>query len=180
MSKGPGKVQREIAALIEADPDGAWAYEELGRLTYGWAGRPQKSAFGHALKTMRLPGTWTVMQASFRNDRRFWLFDPCRLESWRKIAGPRCDPANFQPGGVYFNWTEEAQRRAARHKALREAGWTTRDVSDAVLLHEVVKVLGKSAMDQMVEFQLKAGERAHRRMLRQMAWLVSHPEKNPP
>jgi hypothetical protein len=61
---------------------------------------------------MRLPGTWGVWQASFNNDRRFWLFDPYRLEAWRKIAGPRCHPANFQPGRVYFNWTEEAKRRA--------------------------------------------------------------------
>jgi hypothetical protein len=115
MSKGPGKVQREIAALIEAEPYGAWPYEELAALVYGGSGftLAQKSAIGRALKAMRLPGTWTVMQASFCNDRRFWLFDPCRLDSWRKIAGPICDPANFQPGGVYFSWWEEAQRRAA-------------------------------------------------------------------
>ena len=49
MSKGLGKVQREITALIEAEPDGAWSYEERGRLIYGSAGRPQKSAVGRAL-----------------------------------------------------------------------------------------------------------------------------------
>jgi hypothetical protein len=27
MSKGFGKIQRTIAALIKAEPDGAWAYE---------------------------------------------------------------------------------------------------------------------------------------------------------
>ena len=94
MSKGPGKVQREIAALIEAEPDGAWSYEELARLIYGQDGRPllfgsrlraRKVAVGRALSTMQLPGTWVVVQAVFFHDRRFWLYDPCRLESWRKI-----------------------------------------------------------------------------------------------
>jgi hypothetical protein len=125
MSKGPGKVQREIAALIEANPDGAWPYEQLGSLIYGWNGGrlfSQKTAVGRALKTMRLPGTWTVMQAVFVNDRRFWLFDPCRLESWRKIDLSqkwRGDPEHFQPGGKYYEWWEEAVRR--RDAGL--AGW---------------------------------------------------------
>ena len=53
------------------------------------------------------------MQAGFRNDRRFWLYDPCRLESWRKMAG-RCDPSHWQPGGVYYGWwMESVQRRDA-------------------------------------------------------------------
>ena len=114
MSKGSGRVQRTIAALINTEPDGAWAYEHLAERIYGTAQftRAQKNAIGRALARMRLPGTWAVRQASFTNDRRFWLFDPCRLEAWRKVAGPRCDPANFEPGGVYFNWTKEAKRRA--------------------------------------------------------------------
>ena len=119
MSKGFGKIQRAIGTLIRAEPDGAWPYEDLAERIYGTAPftRAQKNAIGRALAAMRLPGTWAVYQATFRNDRRFWLFDPCRLEGWRKVAGPRCDPANFPPGGVYFNWTEEAKRRA--HKEAR-------------------------------------------------------------
>jgi hypothetical protein len=50
MSKGPGTVQRAIAALIEAEPSGAWAYEELSGLIYGTTvTRAQKSAIGRAL-----------------------------------------------------------------------------------------------------------------------------------
>ena len=115
MIKGPGKTQRALAALIEANPGGAWPFEDLAERIYGTAlfTRAQKSAIGRALKTMRLPGTWAIWQASFNNDRRFWLFDPCRLESWRKVAGPRWGPAHFQPGGGIFNWTEEAKRRAS-------------------------------------------------------------------
>ena len=77
-----------IAALIKGEPDGAWAYEHLAERIYGTAHftRAQKNAIGRALARMRLPGSWEVWQASFQNDRRFWLFDPCNLESWRKIA----------------------------------------------------------------------------------------------
>ena len=94
MGKRPGKVQREIADLIEAEPDGAWSYEELARLIYGQDDRPvlfgsrlraRKVAVGRVLSTMQLPGTWVVVQAVFFHDRRFWLYDPCRLESWREI-----------------------------------------------------------------------------------------------
>ena len=48
MSKGPGKTQRAIAALIKAEPDGAWAYEHLAERIYGTARftKAQKSAIG--------------------------------------------------------------------------------------------------------------------------------------
>jgi hypothetical protein len=113
MSKGPGKTQRAIAALVAAEPDGAWPFEDLAKRIYGTARftRAQKGAVGRALSRMHLPGTWTVLQASFQNDRRFWLYDPCNLESWRKIAGD-WPPAHFQPGGVIFGWWEKSKRRA--------------------------------------------------------------------
>ena len=128
MSKGFGKIQRAIAAMIKAQPAGAWAYEHLAERIYGTAPftRAQKNAIGRALANMRLPGTWVVQQASFSNDRRFWLFDPCSLESWRKVAGPRWDPAHFQAGGVVFGWCEEAKHRAkardARERAYSDRG----------------------------------------------------------
>ena len=86
MSRGPGKIQRAIAALIEAEPGGAWPHEDLAERIYGTPlfTRAQKSAIGRAIAAMRLPGTWAVWRASFNNDRRFRLFDPCNLDSWRK------------------------------------------------------------------------------------------------
>jgi hypothetical protein len=121
MRKGFGKTQRAIAAMIKAQPDGAWAYEQLAERIYGTAlfTRAQKNAIGRALANMRLPGTWAVLQASFNKDRRFWLFDPCNLESWRKVAGPRWDPAHFHPGGVIFGWMEESKRRAKARAPVR-------------------------------------------------------------
>ena len=61
MSKGPGKVQRAILALVGAEPDGAWPFEELCRLIYPppplKPTRAQRVAVARAIKT--LPGTWT-------------------------------------------------------------------------------------------------------------------------
>jgi hypothetical protein len=76
-------------------------FESGSERIYGTAPftRAQKNAIGRALANMRLPGTWAVWQASFNNDRRFWLFDPCRLESWRKVASTSALPRPFSPAG---------------------------------------------------------------------------------
>jgi hypothetical protein len=42
-----------------------------------------------------------------------------------------------------------------------------------------VKALGDDAMTTMIEFQLKAGERAHRRILRRVARIPSLVERKP-
>ena len=119
--QGIGKIQRAIAAMIKAQPNGAWAYEHLAERIYGTARftRAQKNAIGRALANMRLPGTWVVQQASFRNDRRFWLFDPCSLESWRKIAGPRLGPCALPSGRLIFGWCEESKRRVKPRAPVR-------------------------------------------------------------
>ena len=41
---------------------------------------------------------------------------PAASRAWRKIAGPRCDPAHFQPGGRVFRLVGrgEASGQAAR------------------------------------------------------------------
>jgi hypothetical protein len=111
MGKGPGRRQRTIAALIEANPDGAWAYEDLCAVIYGKLPftRAQKSGVGRALKSMRLPGTWTT--GRFSGDRRWWLHDPCNLASVRKAVPSWVNPAHFQPGGIYFDGVEKAQAR---------------------------------------------------------------------
>jgi hypothetical protein len=84
MGKGPGQVQRAIAALIAAEPDGAWSYDELVRAVYRQPPtRARLSAVGRALKQMALPGTWTFRRSGF-GDRRRWLYDSCSLASARK------------------------------------------------------------------------------------------------
>ena len=110
MSKGPGQVQRAISALIAAEPDGAWSFEQLCRLIYppGWLpNRAQKSAVGRALKRMSLPGTWRV--GSHFGDRRWWLHDECNLASVRRCYGS-IDKTHFEPGGYVFEGVEKAKR----------------------------------------------------------------------
>jgi hypothetical protein len=66
MSKGPGRVQRTIIALIEAEPDGAWTVEDLCRAAYPQTetvAKTRRQAVLRAWRTMpatrSLPGTWT-------------------------------------------------------------------------------------------------------------------------
>jgi hypothetical protein len=67
MSKGPGRVQRAILALIAANPNGAWTTEDLCRAAYPGVNRVEKkhrlSAL-RALRTMALPGMWMVRRLS--------------------------------------------------------------------------------------------------------------------
>jgi hypothetical protein len=64
-------------------------------------------------------------------------------------------------------------KQPAVEKVFREAGWTRRDINDARLRAEVVEVLGEGVIGQMVDLQLKAMERAERRILRRMALIAA-------
>jgi hypothetical protein len=70
MSRGPGRIQRSIAGLIAAEPDGAWSYEDLAVQTYGAATRASLSAVGRAIAGMTLPGTWRAARAGVSDRRR--------------------------------------------------------------------------------------------------------------
>ena len=127
MSKGPGKTQRALAALIEANPGGAWPFEDLAERIYGTAlfTRAQKSAIGRALKTMRLPGTWAIWQASFNNDRRFWLavrpLPPRELAQGRRPAlGPCALPAGRRHLQMDGRGEAPRQRKSAHERNVRE------------------------------------------------------------
>jgi hypothetical protein len=83
MSRGPGRIQREVARLIaQAKPSDAWTFEEIGASVYGTDAptRWQIGSVDRAIKRMHLPGTWRTGRAWGR-DRRWWLYDPRRLAS---------------------------------------------------------------------------------------------------
>jgi hypothetical protein len=111
-SKGLGRIQRVILALIEAEPEGAWPYEELCRLVYPGViipTRSQLSAIGRALKP--LPGTWGPGYGDGNGSGRHrrWLYDEGSLESTRK-AHLSWHKDNFEPGGAFFNLVERTKR----------------------------------------------------------------------
>jgi hypothetical protein len=82
MSKGLGRVQRTILALIKADPHGAWTIEDLALAIYPGLNQVDKKhrvAILYALRKMKLPGTWAVWWLD-RQGRGSVLFDPCDEE----------------------------------------------------------------------------------------------------
>jgi hypothetical protein len=60
MSRGPGRIQQEIAALIAANPDGAWTTADLCRHIYEVKTIEKKHsvAVARALRSMELPPPW--------------------------------------------------------------------------------------------------------------------------
>jgi hypothetical protein len=48
----------------------------------------------------------------YRQRDQFLREVAAELEAGIASGALSSDPANFHPGGVYFNWTEEAKRRA--------------------------------------------------------------------
>jgi hypothetical protein len=79
MSKGPGNIQREIARILEADPDRAISVWELAMEIYGIADnedveKKHRVAVLRAIRTMKLPDGW-------RSER-----------TWRLDVGVRGNP----------------------------------------------------------------------------------------
>jgi hypothetical protein len=88
MSKGPGRAQRAILALIAGNPDGAWTTDELCREVYAGINRVEKKhrvAVLRALRTMTLPGMWRVRRLS-RAGVEHCLFEPCSDESQTRFS----------------------------------------------------------------------------------------------
>jgi hypothetical protein len=121
MSRGPGHVQRMIADLIEANPDGGWSTSELCRLVYASCKptKAQRVAVGRAIRRMTLPGTWDMRRVGRgeRAETEHCLCDPCNIESVkaavRAVRGayyPDRFPRTFEPGGYYFEMVESARR----------------------------------------------------------------------
>ena len=67
MSKGFGKIQQSIAALIRAEPDGAWAYEHLAERIYGTDRftRAQKNAIGRSARRHAAPRDMGCVASQF-------------------------------------------------------------------------------------------------------------------
>ena len=89
MSRGPGRVQRTIFALIAAEPEGMWNVKELCCLIYPGCAAPTKSqkvSVAQALRHMRLPGTWRFGQ--IWPDCRVWLYDERDLGRAASRVGP--------------------------------------------------------------------------------------------
>jgi hypothetical protein len=66
MSRGPGRIQQVVLALIEDDADGAWSTSDICGHAFRGANRVEKKhrvAVSRALRTMPLPETWAIYRA---------------------------------------------------------------------------------------------------------------------
>ena len=158
MSKGPGRVQRAISALIDGDPDGAWTTADICRAVYpdDEIDKKHRVAVLYALRHMTLPGTWTVRRLS-RAGVEYCLYDPCRDEAqtrvaWMEIIGwGRYDPN-------YRRWkkkeadgmVERAHTRTAEARRWRDASPVEkidRDISQLRMILGGIKAGGGGGND---------------------------------
>jgi hypothetical protein len=73
MSRGPGRIQRAILALIESDAHGAWLVSDICKREYAETGRVEKKhqvAVNRALSNMALPEPWEVRYSGSRGNMR--------------------------------------------------------------------------------------------------------------
>jgi hypothetical protein len=94
MSRGYGRIQQAIVALIANEPDGAWTTAHLCQHIYGSTAKKKKrrNAVLRALRTMRLPSElgkicWTIREA--RN--AYCLVNDCSTESTLRHRYLDCD-----------------------------------------------------------------------------------------
>ncbi len=61
MSRGPGRIQEAIFAIIEAEPQGAWTTTQLCERIYGTSvEKSHRAAVARALSRMKLPPLWCI------------------------------------------------------------------------------------------------------------------------
>jgi hypothetical protein len=129
MSRGPGRVQREVAILIAANADGAWTTADLCQDIYGvkTAEKKHRVAVIRALERMELPPLWKV---------------------WR-IGRPGCELGLYNAGSVMstvrkgcINKGENASDPAVLKEWTERDGIkrATKDVREAVRYHKASPV----------------------------------------
>jgi hypothetical protein len=160
MSKGPGRVQRAVLALIDAEPHGAWMIGEVCERAYplvpananALAARIEdkvaekhRAAVQRVLRRTKLPGTWEVTR-NWQRGRENVLFDPCDDES--AIRAHWLRRARWMP---FARWMDGYPREVeeARRDAQRARRW--RDTSPIERLN--VEIAGLQA--QLVDLKIK-------------------------
>lgn len=61
MSRGPGRIMREVRRLLEAEPDRLWTIEKLARAIYGEAQKRHRVSVGRALPRVAKEIDWACV-----------------------------------------------------------------------------------------------------------------------
>jgi hypothetical protein len=77
MSRGLGRIQRAILALIDTDVDGARITADICQHVYGAVEKRHRVAVGRAMRTITLPGLWKVWD----HDKERCLYNAGSVES---------------------------------------------------------------------------------------------------
>jgi hypothetical protein len=80
MSRGPGRVQRAILAVIATDSDSAWTITQLCQHIYSTKSVEEKHRVSviRALRTMHLPDSWALL---YKSGPEFYFVNMSSVES---------------------------------------------------------------------------------------------------
>jgi hypothetical protein len=125
MSHGPGRVQRAIAELITANPDGAWTTALLCKHIYGECQKKHRVAVARALAHMQLPKPWNLRVGPRTASKRY-LVNPCSAESVARLSWLDCDSSGHQADferwkGERPDLVEQAREQAKYAQRYRSA-----------------------------------------------------------
>ena len=117
--------------------------------SFGGADIPSVAASPErALAVLRLPVTWAVYRASFNNNRRFWLLDPCRLDSWRKVVGPGAGTLRTSSrAGPFSNGRKRRSAKPAKKRALQR---TEREPEERPMVEERPRLAASEIEEELL------------------------------
>jgi len=127
MSRGHGRVQQVVLALIEAEPEGAWETSVICAQVYRGANRVEKKhrvAVSRALRKTSLPETWDIRYGG-RQGGEHVLYNRLSLEStsrclWLALFGRRhCTYEKFCE--FYSHQVDNARTEVAEYRRYFEA-----------------------------------------------------------
>ena len=151
MSRGPGRVQRSILALIKDEPDGAWTTDDLCRHIYGERSIEKKHRVAVLRAFGNLPQPWKVRRLT-RQGNACCLHNPLSLESeirleWSSRFSHLSLDCFKQDYGHIIERAHDAVAKATRYHQADELGKVDIDIADTQKQLALCAMAGVGAAD---------------------------------
>jgi hypothetical protein len=185
MSRGLGRVQRVVADLIAAKPDGAWTTAMLCNHVYGRdAEKKHRVAVIRALMLMQLPEPWTLRRGD-RTGCELCLVNACSVESLARRIWLEADSMyDFDEWkGHYPHRVERAREQAQEAQRYCDASPVEKIDIDIANLQKTLGLLGMvgarerftETAKQIADLQAKKAELTKAAKLTRAAERWRHP-----
>jgi hypothetical protein len=180
MSRGPGRVQRAIEAVFQAEPDNAFLLSELCERVYRGLNRVEKK---HRIAVARAVKGIETLDCLHRDTlgREQVIYDPCNVMSY---AMARLKSDSFGPGAAYRNndprqhhdplrWRWNAMHEGYRAGTITEEEMETYETTFEIpvrLKTQLDAVVENKTTEQELREMLAPGGNQHKYIVEGGAW----------